>query len=109
MLFKYLSDDRTDVIENLKIRFSPLKSLNDPYEALLSIDVSDKANATIAEVSKELDDEWNQLPVQAKTIENQRKYEQNLAAIKKGVTSNLNSEIAGENLISPTTILMVTY
>ncbi|GHE78940.1 DUF2971 domain-containing protein [Thalassotalea profundi] len=34
MLFKYLSPERLDVLQNLKIRFSPLKSLNDPYESL---------------------------------------------------------------------------
>ncbi|MDP1817955.1 MAG: DUF2971 domain-containing protein [Leadbetterella sp.] len=100
MLFKYLPDNRIDVIKNLKIRFSPLKSLNDPYEALFSIDVSREVRGTIAKVSKELDDEWNQLPVQDKIIENQRKYERNLAAIKEGVNSSLNSEIAGENLIN---------
>jgi len=93
MLFKYLASERTDVIENLKIRFSPFKSLNDPYEALFSIDVTDEVNVAVANV-------WNQLPVQDKTIENQKSYEQNLAAIKKSVELNLNSEVASDNLLN---------
>jgi hypothetical protein len=93
MLFKYLSSKRTAVIENLKIRFSPFKSLNDPYEALFSIDVNDEVKATVADM-------WNQLPVQDKTIENQRSYEQNRDAIKKSVELNLNSEVAGDNLLN---------
>jgi hypothetical protein len=34
MLFKYLPSIRVDVIKNLKIRFSPFESLNDPFESL---------------------------------------------------------------------------
>jgi hypothetical protein len=33
MLFKYLPSTRIDVIENLLIRFSQIKSLNDPFES----------------------------------------------------------------------------
>ncbi|WP_052132451.1 DUF2971 domain-containing protein [Vibrio variabilis] len=32
MYFKYLPAERLDVLQNLKIRFSPLSELNDPYE-----------------------------------------------------------------------------
>lgn len=39
-LFKYLPVERIDVLENLKIRMSPLKSLNDPYERILKVDFS---------------------------------------------------------------------
>lgn len=33
MLYKYLNSSRTDVLENLKIRFSQPSALNDPFEA----------------------------------------------------------------------------
>jgi hypothetical protein len=93
MLFKYLSSDRTDVIENLKIRFSPFKSLNDPYEAFFPINVTDEVNTAVADV-------WNQLPEQDKTFEKRRSYEQNLATMKKSAELILNSEVAGENLLN---------
>lgn len=32
MLYKYVESDRIDIIENLKIRFTPYDKLNDPYE-----------------------------------------------------------------------------
>ena len=34
MFFKYMPSIRIDVLRNLKIRFSPFESLNDPFEAL---------------------------------------------------------------------------
>jgi hypothetical protein len=34
MLYKYLSKDRVDVLQNLKIRFSQPQALNDPFESL---------------------------------------------------------------------------
>lgn len=37
MLFKYLPAERIDVLENLRIRFTPLLSLNDPFEYSLKI------------------------------------------------------------------------
>lgn len=36
-LFKYLSPERLDVLEHLKIRFTSVVSLNDPYESLLKL------------------------------------------------------------------------
>lgn len=40
-LYKYLPIDRIDVIEKLKIRMSPLLSLNDPFESVHNVDYSD--------------------------------------------------------------------
>lgn len=42
MLYKYLPSARVDVLRNLKIRFSPFESLNDPFEALPLFDHKDR-------------------------------------------------------------------
>ncbi|PKG79883.1 hypothetical protein CXF80_17080 [Shewanella sp. Actino-trap-3] len=36
-LFKYLPPERIDVLENMKIRFTSVVSLNDPYESLMRL------------------------------------------------------------------------
>jgi hypothetical protein len=36
-LFKYLPPERIDVLENMKIRFTSIVSLNDPYESLMRL------------------------------------------------------------------------
>ena len=60
MLYKYLPEDRVDVLENLRIRFTQLLSLNDPFEYALKIgdseyelvpELSAKAKDPIAFVS----------------------------------------------------------
>lgn len=42
MLYKYFPVDRIDVLQNMKIRFSPLSSLNDPFESVPLFDFSDQ-------------------------------------------------------------------
>lgn len=42
MLYKYLPAERVDVLERMLIRFSPLKSLNDPFEYRPIYDASDE-------------------------------------------------------------------
>ena len=54
MLYKYLSDERVDVLENLKIRFSPFTSLNDPFKACPLIDISKEIVEYEADIDCEL-------------------------------------------------------
>ncbi|MXS83744.1 DUF2971 domain-containing protein [Nitrosomonas oligotropha] len=57
MLYKYLSEDRCDVLENLKIRFSQPAVLNDPFEAYPVFHTNE---LTISETSEEFMAEVNQ-------------------------------------------------
>ena len=41
-LFKYLPPPRIDVLENLKIRYTQARALNDPFESLPGILLEDK-------------------------------------------------------------------
>jgi hypothetical protein len=41
MLYKYLPEDRANIIESMSIRFSPLRSLNDPFDSNPLVDLSE--------------------------------------------------------------------
>ncbi|MDW5287104.1 DUF2971 domain-containing protein [Alteromonas macleodii] len=70
MLFKYLPAERIDVLENLKIRFSPLGSLNDPFEAQPLIDLGEEREQQINTISINLEALWERTPDDEKTEEN---------------------------------------
>ena len=53
MLYKYFPTERVNVLQNLAIRFSPLASLNDPYESLPLVEFHEK-KAILAEFEEEL-------------------------------------------------------
>lgn len=53
MLYKYLPPERVDVLSSNRIRFSPFKSLNDPFEATPLIDVNMVAMPIITQVTSE--------------------------------------------------------
>ena len=81
MLYKYFPSDRVDVLEKLKIRFSPLQSLNDPFEQAPLI-VLDKINGqTISEFSGELDEFWFHMDPSDKTEEHRKSFEKEKGGI----------------------------
>jgi hypothetical protein len=99
VLYKYLPLERLDVIENLEIRFSPLKSLNDPFESLPLVDAADKVDSAVKELLAELDQLWKETPVHKKTPENLKLLEQNKEAVCKGVESASEPSRVGEGLM----------
>ncbi|MGF1719669.1 DUF2971 domain-containing protein [Vibrio kyushuensis] len=62
-LYKYLPVERIDVLENLKIRFTQLSSLNDPYEMLHSFDVSSIIEPSFNDGIQKLNTWWATLSV----------------------------------------------
>ena len=81
MLYKYLPPERIDVLENLKIRFSPLKSLNDPYESRPLLSVPNQ-NEIIEESIKEINELWATVKKEDKTVKNIIAYEKSLKEIQ---------------------------
>ena len=69
MLYKYLPPSRVDVINDLKIRFSPLKSLNDPYESLPLLSIKEE-NIIKEESFTELNSFWASVADEEKNQEN---------------------------------------
>jgi hypothetical protein len=98
MLFKYLPYKRVDVLENLKIRFSPLQSLNDPFECMFPIDVTKEIESAFNNVKKEFDEWWDSL--EDNSAKNMNKYYNYIKAIRHGVENELNSHNVSENLLN---------
>lgn len=70
MLYKYFGPDRIDVLRSLSIRFSPLLSLNDPFESLPLVDAGSVKEMLIAEVISDLEELWEKTDEDEKTEEN---------------------------------------
>jgi len=99
MLYKYLPVQRIDVISGLKIRFSPLKSLNDPFESLPLIDVGDISRTTVKELIASLDAYWENLSEVEKTSDNKLFLEKSKKAAIEGAKSQLEPSKVGEGLM----------
>lgn len=99
MLFKYLPKERVDVLENLKIRFSPLKSLNDPFESLPLIDIEHKVETAVEDLLKELDEIWEKTPISEKTPKNKQFLEQSRQAAYEGARSAMEPSKVGQGLM----------
>ncbi|WP_445358795.1 DUF2971 domain-containing protein [Microbulbifer sp. ANSA005] len=99
MLFKYLPKERVDVLENLKIRFSPLRSLNDPFESLPLIDIEDKVETAVEDLLKELDQIWERTPISERTPENKQLLEENRQAVYDGARSAMEPSVVGQGLM----------
>lgn len=56
MLYKFLSAERIDVLQNLKIRFTQPNGLNDPFESNVLVDAGNFVDmeAKVAELTAEL-------------------------------------------------------
>lgn len=60
-LYKYLPPERIDVLECLSIRISPLKSLNDPFEQVFNLDLSEARRAKAESLCAQIKDYINQI------------------------------------------------
>ncbi|WP_353500056.1 DUF2971 domain-containing protein [Vibrio sp. CB1-14] len=81
-LYKYLPVERVDVLENLRVRFTQLSSLNDPYEMHHSFNVTDLVN-NLSKESRELLNEWWSDLSDDKRIELEPEYNQVLSEIEE--------------------------
>lgn len=100
MLYKYLPYDRVDVLENLKIRFSPLISLNDPFECQPLVDMTNESNLFLQNMCKDLDALWEQTNTKEKTEENRRIFEKTRTDLIDDVEKKMNSYIVGQELMA---------
>ncbi|MEY4588162.1 MAG: hypothetical protein RL497_238 [Pseudomonadota bacterium] len=96
MLYKYLPSDRIDVLESLKIRYSPLKALNDPYEIYLPINVDSETNESLQQGFDEIDAYLNTLPENEAAELKRQSFRE---AYKEGFKPQFNNIIASENLV----------
>lgn len=100
MLYKYLPCERVDVLENLKIRFSPLMSLNDPFECQPLVDMTNESNKFLQNMYKDLDLFWEQTDIKEKTEENRIIFEKTRVDLINDVEEKMNSYVVGQELIA---------
>jgi len=100
MLYKYLPSKRVDVLENLKIRFSPLPSLNDPFEHLPLIEMGKAKEDLISEVIEGLDELWSNTDDIEKTEENRKLLEQTKIYLLHDIDEKTSAYAVGQELMS---------
>ena len=100
MLFKYLPKDRIDVLENLKIRFSPLLSLNDPFECQPLVDMNSESDIFLKQMLLDLDELWENTAVEEQTEENKKILEHTRAELIVDVKSKTHSSVLGQELMA---------
>ncbi len=100
MLYKYLPPERIDVLKNLKIRFSPLGSLNDPFEALPLVDLSEEKQKIHDRMEKDLKEYWDNLEEKEKTDEEKKEIEKARNKIKKLSNKILHPQNLGKGVLS---------
>ena len=88
MLYKYLPYERVDVLQNLKIRFSPLKSLNDPFENLPLIDLKEEREQLHFELISGIDEFWSKAKQEDQTESNKLLLEK----VKKELIENIKEK-----------------
>ncbi len=99
MLYKYLSDERIDVIENLEIRFTQPGALNDPFDSLPLIEENKEKTKLIEYIKNESNNLWTNIAEEEKTpanyqllIDTERKLIKN--ACRKFSPHSLGSSLA---------------
>lgn len=92
MLFKFLPEDRVDVIKNLRVRFSPLSSLNDPFEQMPYVDMSAAQLKAIENIKISMSKLWLRTDAEEKTPENRRFLDNGTAELIQEVMCTLSSE-----------------
>lgn len=100
MLYKYLPSERIDILEKLKIRFSPLPSLNDPFESLPLIETSKEKNKLISSAFAELEEVWCSTDESLKNEENRKLLEKTKNDITRYANEQISSNAAGQGLMS---------
>jgi len=100
VIYKYLPYDRVDVLENLKIRFSPLKSLNDPFEELFLIDMSLEYSERILELDLGLEKLWSNSDESDKTEENRKILEAERSKLLNHLNETFCPDAVGKELMS---------
>lgn len=100
MLYKYLPSKRVDVLEKLKIRFSPLRSLNDPFENLPLIEIGEEKEDRISEIISGLDELWSNTDEIEKTQENKQVLEESKIELLRNLDEKTNAHVVGQGLMS---------
>jgi hypothetical protein len=104
MLFKYLPEERVHILENLEIRFTQPRALNDPFEASPLIDISTEKKSFIEQVEHDAQDIWTNTTNDEKTPENYKILQDTISELRATALDKMSPSNVGINamdLISP--------
>lgn len=99
LLYKYLDPNRTDVLSNLKIRFSQVKSLNDPFESLPLINMQAELEKQKESINNEFDKLWDELEEHEKTQKTKKGIERKRKESLKFAEDMLSPESMGMKFV----------
>jgi hypothetical protein len=99
MLYKYLPTDRLNVIEDLKIRFSPLRSLNDPFESSPLIDASFEKEFLREKIETESEALWDKASPEEQNVENRKFLDKIKAELLNNLDVNVTPTRMGKELV----------
>jgi hypothetical protein len=100
MLYKYFPPERVDVLEKLKIRFSPLQSLNDPFEQTPLINIDKVREDFIFETVREFDACWFNSDPAERTKENRKLLDKIKIESIRASEEILNPYAVGQGVVS---------
>ncbi|UQA50935.1 DUF2971 domain-containing protein [Vibrio sp. ED002] len=92
MLFKFLPEERVDVIRDLRIRFSPLSSLNDPFEQMPHVDMSTAQLKAVEDIKTRMSELWLRTDADEKTQENKNFFDMGTDELIEEVMWMLSSD-----------------
>lgn len=100
MLYKYLGPERVDIMHSLSIRFSPLLSLNDPFESLPLVDARSAKEMLITEVISDLEQLWEKTDEEEKTVDNLALLEKTRAYTIANIEEKFQASNTGRDVIA---------
>ncbi|MGV2933105.1 DUF2971 domain-containing protein [Vreelandella venusta] len=100
MLYKYFGPERVDVMRSLSIRFSPLLSLNDPFESLPLVEARSAKEMLISEVINDLEELWEKTDEVEKTAENRALLEKTRADTITNIEDKFNASNTGREVVT---------
>ncbi|WP_432745900.1 DUF2971 domain-containing protein [Methylobacter sp. G7] len=99
MLYKYLPAKRLDVLKSLKIRFTQLRALNDPFEALPLINTNSETEAFIEQMELDAQDLWkNQFP-EEQSPENYETLQNTIGNLKIDILERMSPSSIGVKVV----------
>ncbi|MGP9643583.1 DUF2971 domain-containing protein [Halomonas sp. AOP30-A1-24] len=100
MLYKYFGPERVDVMRSLSIRFSPLLSLNDPFESLPLVEARSAKEMLISEVINDLEELWEKTDEVEKTAENRVLLEKTRADTITNIEDKFKASNTGREVVA---------
>lgn len=90
--------ERVDVVQNMAIRYSPLKSLNDPFESLPLVGIDREIDEVLDKANVDLDKYWDELD--EKTEEAKIEFEAAKIQIADSAAKAADPHLVGDELVS---------